>query len=488
MDFVLGVSMAPTAIRMVLVEGENADGVTVEEDSFDIAADEAAPGAADQVISAILGTREGAAEGGCRLASTGVTCTDPADAVTLRDALAARKVNNVMLVSALLSAAALAQTVGNAIGYEYIALLYVEPGTATLAVVDSGDGSIADVHRRPLSSTDVAVELAAMVAGLDGLKARPEGVFIVGSGVDVAPIKPALEAAIWLPVSAPEEPDMALARGAALASANTPLLASSTAALAYAKDPGTGEVNPFAVAPGYFEVAVDHSGPDELAYSAVPDEDVDADTAAIRAADDAGDARQARRPLLLVGTALAALAAASAVATVLTLAVNIRQTVALLPMPGQHFVVPTEQAPAPPPAAQVAAPQPPAVQLPAPAAPPAPADAVAPPPAVDLPAPAAPPLPAPAPAPVPAAPAPVPVPVPVQVPIPVLRVQAPVLQPPVNLPIPQPPAQTPAPPIHLPTPPAQAPTPPVHIPTPPAQTPTPPVHIPTPPAQTPTPP
>ena len=32
MDTVLGVSMAPTAVRMVLVEGENADGVTVDED------------------------------------------------------------------------------------------------------------------------------------------------------------------------------------------------------------------------------------------------------------------------------------------------------------------------------------------------------------------------------------------------------------------------------------------------------------------------
>ncbi|MDV3292376.1 hypothetical protein, partial [Mycobacterium avium] len=41
-------------------------------------------------------------------------------------------------------------------------------------------------------------------------------------------------AASPVPVTGPEEPDMALARGAALASANAPLFASSTAALAYA--------------------------------------------------------------------------------------------------------------------------------------------------------------------------------------------------------------------------------------------------------------
>ncbi len=80
LDIVLGVSMAPTTVRMVLIEGQNADGVTVEEDNFEVVAgeDPATSGAADQVIGAIVGTREGAAEGGYQLASTGVTWTDSA--------------------------------------------------------------------------------------------------------------------------------------------------------------------------------------------------------------------------------------------------------------------------------------------------------------------------------------------------------------------------------------------------------------------------
>ena len=36
MNIVLGVSMTPTTVRMVLVEGEKADGVTVDHDTFDI--------------------------------------------------------------------------------------------------------------------------------------------------------------------------------------------------------------------------------------------------------------------------------------------------------------------------------------------------------------------------------------------------------------------------------------------------------------------
>jgi putative ABC transport system ATP-binding protein len=229
---VLGVAMAPTTVRMVLVEGENADGVTVNQDNFDLTTDGDAPTitAPDQVISAILGIREDAAEGGYQVTSTGVTWADPAEAAALREGLAARKIENVMLVPAFLAAAALAQAVGKATNYARTALLFVEPGTATLAVVNTADGSVADVRRRPLPQDDESVaELVDTVKGAEEMEAHPEGVFVVGSGVDVQLIKPALQAATSLPVSAPEEPEMALARGAALASANAPIFASSTA-------------------------------------------------------------------------------------------------------------------------------------------------------------------------------------------------------------------------------------------------------------------
>ena len=43
MDIVLGVSMTPTTVRMVLVEGEEADGMTSNNDVFDITAVEGVP-------------------------------------------------------------------------------------------------------------------------------------------------------------------------------------------------------------------------------------------------------------------------------------------------------------------------------------------------------------------------------------------------------------------------------------------------------------
>jgi hypothetical protein len=402
---VLGVSMAPTKVRMVLVEGENADGVTVDQDHFDVAAESSAYAAPAQVISAILGTREGAAEGGYQLLSSGVTFTDHVEAAMLRDALVAHKIENVMLVSAFMAAAALAQAVGDATNYAHTALLFVEPYTATLAVVNTADGSISDVRRQllPEDEDKAVAEPAEMVSAADSLRGQPEGVFVVGSGVDIPLIKPALDAATSLQLSAPEEPEMALARGAALASANAPLFASSTAALAYAQDPGTGEVDPLLVAsclsgyqPGYLPgyggaapVVAALEGKDNVAYSALPDEDADANTGSAQQADDASqdESPSRRRPIMLLGSGFAVFFISAVVALEIALAISIRPTVALRPSPNENLIVPTQ--PGPP--AQASVPKP-KLEIPSPVAVPKPLN-----PPVLAPIPAAPPVPAPVP-------------------------------------------------------------------------------------------
>lgn len=395
METVLGVSMTPTAVRMVLVEGENAEGVTVDTDKFEVPAtqDSAPTTAPRQVVSAILGTREGAAASGCPLASTGVTWTDPAEAAALRDLLAGQKVEKVMLVAAFLAAAALAQTVGNATHYAQTALLFVEPDTATMAVVDTADGSVSDVRRQELPDDDHAAvaTLTAMAAGVEAMEPRPDGVFVVGSdGVDVGVIKAQLQAATSLVVSTPEEPELALARGAALASANPPLFASSTTAIAYAQDAGTGAVNPHAVALAHLGVpaGVEGAGDEALAYSADPDEDAEAATALIAdpGALGAAPAEQRTTKPFLVAMSVLALFVGGVVALVLALAVAIRPHVDTRPQIGASVVAPATPAPPPPaapaPAAPAKAPAAPA-PAPAPAAPPLPA----PPPGLPLPAP-----------------------------------------------------------------------------------------------------
>lgn len=418
MDTVLGVSMAPAVVRMVLVEGENADGVTVDEDNFELSPDggSATFTAPDQVISAILGTREGAAGAGYRLRSTGVTwSSDQLEVAALCDALAARKMENVMLVSAFLAAAALAQTVGSETGYAQTALLFVETDAATLAVVHSADGSIADAHRvlLPEDDDEAVATLVEMVSGAEALEAEPDGVFVVGSGVDIPMIKPALEAATGLPLSAPEEPNMALARGAALASANAPLFASSTAGLAYAQDHVTGVVSPYAIGPGYLAAPDAPLDVDPVAqpraYSAVPDSEARAYTVERAGAYAQADehfttgmfsdfgvqpVEQPSRQPFLTAMGVLAIFVVGVVALVLALAVSIRPHVSQRPsLARPHVVAPAKPAPAPAqvPAASAPAPAPPPAAAPAP--PPAPPPIVVPPapPPIRLPAPAPPP-------------------------------------------------------------------------------------------------
>lgn len=437
--------MAPSAVRMVLMEGQNADGVTVDQDQFDVDAGSGA--VSDQVVSAILGTRESAQEGGYRLTSTGVVVGDQAQAGLLRQALADRKVRNVTLVSAFLAAAALTQATGGAIGYTRTALLFVQPDTATLAAVDSADGAVTEVYRAILPADDsrALAELAGLTARAADLVPSPDGVFVVGSGVNVGLLKPALQAAARLPVSVPEEPDLALARGAALASAHTPLLESSTSAVAWARDPGTGHLDPDLAVLGYADVSnapVDYdatTAEPALAYSAVSDNDSDP------AGLDVAETKRRHRPLLLAGSALAALVVAGAATLVIALAVGIRPMAAYQPVPVPH-VVPAQQEPASAPQQPPPEPPPPSVLPPEPSAPPALLPEVQPaPPApiqppvpvarqVPAPAPAAPPAPvvappapapaapaplpaAPAPVPAPAAPAPLPLPIPIPLPI-----------------------------------------------------------------------
>ena len=328
--------MAPKTVRMVLLEGESAGGVTVDEDNFDVAPESAAAATADQVIAAIRGTQESAAERGHQLQSSGVTWTDPVEADVLRDALAAHKVENVIPVSAFMAAAALAQAVGSATNCARTALLFVEPTTATLAVVDSSDGSISDVQRQPLPEGDDAVlaELAAMVSGAQAMEARPESLFLVGSGVDIPLIKPALEASTSLSVTAPEEPETALARGAALASANASLGAPATVAIPQAQPAG--------------------SGAGELAYSAVPDDND------LYPEFGAGLGEHRSRGAVLVAIS----AMAIFVGGVMALALGIRPHAEDRSSLSKNVVAPASQAPAP--KAQVPAPPPPSA-VPAPA-------------------------------------------------------------------------------------------------------------------------
>jgi uncharacterized membrane protein YgcG len=410
-EIVLGVSMTPTAVQMVLVEGENADGVTVDRNSVDITGGPATLGAgpAEQVIAAILGTRESAAESGHHLKSIGVAWTDHAAAARLSQILRAHGIDDVVLVSELHAASALAQTIGQAIGYASIALLFLERATATLAVVRTVDGAVIRVDSRSLNTVGAVAELRQMVAGLRTATDPPDAVFMVGSGVDIAALRPEIAASTNLPVHAPDEGELALARGAALASAAAPRFEASTVGLA----PGLLPAEDTQAAFGATQLAAaGYMAP--LGYSAVPDEQDDLpgfepeftagnpDEQDPVNPDDTTDSE--RKPFMLVGTALSTVFVVGVAALAISLAVVVRPAVEQRPDPGGNVVMPTGQSPAAGPGEAVA---PETIQAPIPVVQQAPRTVFVAPgaPAPPVPAPVG--APAPAPAPV-AAPAPAP--------------------------------------------------------------------------------
>lgn len=418
MEIVLGVSMDSAAVRMVLVEGDKADGVTVDHVTVEISA---GPGTAtsrvaDQVVAAVLGTRESALEGGHRLVSTGVAWSDHAAAAYLRDALRAHGLDDVVLVSELHAASALAQAIGQAIDCDRTALVFLDGDTATLAVVQTADGAVVKVQSRHADTADVVPD---MIAGLEALDAPPQAVFVMGSGlgaVDTEAVRARLAGRTTLPVHAPHDAGLALARGAALASATRPRYEAETVGLLPVGSDETA-VGPTQMAPaGYMA---------PLGYSLVPDDD-EADLLGYDGEDAPEPDQSGRSPFLLVGSALSAVFVLGVAALVISLAVSIRPAADQRPDPGptagQIAVTPNRPA-AEPVAIPAPVPPPQTIQAPIPVVQEAPRTVyVAPPPEAPVNQPVAPPPvavpadPVPA-APAPAAPAPAPAAPPVVAPI-----------------------------------------------------------------------
>ncbi|MFM9035192.1 MAG: hypothetical protein ACKOQ4_13080, partial [Mycobacterium sp.] len=389
LDVVLGVSMTPTAVRMALVEGERADGLTVDQNAFDVSAgmSPATSDAPEQVVAAILGTRESAAEGGHRLVATGLAWTDHGAAARVRQALRAQRVEDVVLVSQLHAAGALARALGLAAGYTRTAILLVEPGLTTLAVVRTADGAVVRVTTRTLPADEA---VPTLVSGLETGPEPPQALFVAGSGVDAAALRPVLAARTSLPVHVPADGALALARGAALAAVTAPRYDASTAWLQASDDTSAGPTQRAAAS------CLGYSAVDD---SAVDDSSVDDDYATEDSPPRAfSDQDVDRRPFALLGGALSTILVLGVVALIIAMAAAMRPVSDPPPTPGDSALVTSGQTPAPAQAEPAITPAPPeTIQAPVPVAREAPrTDFVNPPPPAAAPVPQAPP-PAPAP-------------------------------------------------------------------------------------------
>jgi hypothetical protein len=224
MDAVLGLSMTPTTVGLVLVEGQDADGATMDHDEFAVhdRGLVSAVNTSERAAAAVLRTEAMAAARGHRLHSIGVTWSEDADteASLLLESLSESGLDNVVPVRLPEATEALARGIGSVIGYEITAVCVIEPDAVIVMVVNAHDDAVQTAVSHSITTDeDLARWLSAVFAQTDW---QPEALVLVGSGSDLDAITPRLEEVLSVPVFVPAEAQLALARGAAIASAQDP--------------------------------------------------------------------------------------------------------------------------------------------------------------------------------------------------------------------------------------------------------------------------
>lgn len=210
MNLVLGLSMTSSAVRWVLVEGTTGEGDTVDRGACDLT-DAVEP---EDLLDVVLANDlEGP------IHAIGVTWTNEAETAAsgVLDALASRGFGNVIAVSELEAADVLAAGLAEIGGYDDLAVCVCEPDATVVAVVRPA-GVTVDRVARPADGAD-ATESVVALWQLD--EWHPDTVFVLGSAEDLDATMSALAESTEAPVLSAAGADLALARGAALASART---------------------------------------------------------------------------------------------------------------------------------------------------------------------------------------------------------------------------------------------------------------------------
>lgn len=227
MDTVLGLSVTPTTVGWVLAEGHGADGAILGhhelqlQDSVHDGRTVRAVNTSEQVADEVLRARDVATAGDHRLRVVGVTWSDDAaaQAALLQEALADAGFDNVVPVRQLDAVETLARAIAPVIGYERTAVCILQRDWATVVMVDTHDGETQTAVKHVRGGFD---GLTAWLTGMfDRSSWRPAGVVVVGNEGDVSAFSWQLEKVLPVPVFAQTMAQVTVARGAALAAAQS---------------------------------------------------------------------------------------------------------------------------------------------------------------------------------------------------------------------------------------------------------------------------
>ncbi|MGX9672691.1 DUF7159 family protein [Mycobacterium sp. HM-7] len=203
--------MTPSSIGLVLVEGNDVDGFTMDHDAVEIMNSEDA-------TAAVLRSEALAATRGLRLKSIGLTWSDDAgaEASILMQSLSESGFDNVVPVRFPEANEAVARGIADALGCGTTAVCTIEPEFAITMIVHAASGAVLTAMNHSIGSrSGLTSWLSAVFARADW---QPEALVVIGSAGNFESILPGLQEALAVPVFTPEEADLALARGAALVS------------------------------------------------------------------------------------------------------------------------------------------------------------------------------------------------------------------------------------------------------------------------------
>lgn len=228
MDAVIGVSVTPSTVGMVLVEGDSAadfEAVNLDLELFDVAGLDLsrARAARGEIVATVARAEIVAAESGRRLRSIGVMWSDGADvqAAELVTDLNEAGFDNVIDVRFRQATDALANSIADVVGFQTTAVCVIEPEGVLALTVDRHDGVVDTARSRTVTSVRHLIGWLDRV--LTASHRDPEALVMVGSAVDLDAdfdgLMPEVQAALGIPVFTPADGDLALARGAALVSA-----------------------------------------------------------------------------------------------------------------------------------------------------------------------------------------------------------------------------------------------------------------------------
>lgn len=193
MDVVLGVSVTDRTARIALVGGSAADGDVIDQVTVPLPVG-ASEGSAGEIVETVLGTSKLLTKNGHRLAATGLVWNDDAAAAVVRDALAGKGVNDVVLIAEDIAVARAAEAVAGQDKSEQLSLSKDDqPATAADApefavargAALAAPGALAD--DAPATGATVATSaLSIAIANLAAAEAKPETAEGAAVGSDAA--------------------------------------------------------------------------------------------------------------------------------------------------------------------------------------------------------------------------------------------------------------------------------------------------------------